>query len=227
MSATCGLVVLISGNGSNLQALIDDTKSGANPARIHAVVSDQAQAFGLQRAEQAGIPTRILPPKNYPDRQSFDQALLETVESYQPQLVVLAGFMRILGATFVDHFHGRLLNIHPSLLPRHKGLHTHRQALQAGDKEHGCSVHFVTRELDGGPLVAQVRVPVQPGDDEASLAQRVLIQEHRLYPLVIRWFAEGRLNLGDQGPLLDGQPIPDGGPMLDQHDGGVARKTGR
>nr|WP_218171695.1 phosphoribosylglycinamide formyltransferase [Pseudomonas gingeri] len=205
ITPTCNVVVLLSGTGSNLQALIDDVRTGGNPARIAAVISNRADAYGLQRARDAGIDTRSLDHKAFEGREAFDAALIELIDAFNPQLVVLAGFMRILSANFVRHYQGRLLNIHPSLLPKYKGLHTHQRALDAGDAEHGCSVHFVTEELDGGPLVVQAVVTVESDDSAQSLAQRVHTQEHRIYPLAVRWFAEGRLSLGDRGALLDGQ----------------------
>jgi len=207
MSPRCDVVVLISGSGSNLQALID-SQAADNPARIRAVISNRADAYGLERAKAAGIDTRVLEHKAFDGREAFDAALIEAIDAFEPQLLVLAGFMRILTPDFVRHYAGRLLNIHPSLLPNYKGLHTHQRALEAGDREHGCSVHFVTEELDGGPLVVQAVIPVQSGDSLESLAQRVHQQEHRIYPLAVRWFAEGRLCLGAQGAMLDGQPLP-------------------
>lgn len=205
MPQTCDVVVLLSGTGSNLQALIDSTRTGDSPVRIAAVISNRSDAYGLQRARDAGIDTRSLDHKAFDGREAFDSALIELIDAFNPKLVVLAGFMRILSADFVRHYEGRLLNIHPSLLPKYKGMHTHQRALDAGDSEHGCSVHFVTEELDGGPLVVQAVVPVESGDSAQTLAQRVHTQEHRIYPLAVRWFAEGRLILGDQGALLDGQ----------------------
>ncbi|AOE87045.1 phosphoribosylglycinamide formyltransferase [Pseudomonas sp. TCU-HL1] len=214
MVARCDVVVLISGSGSNLQALIDSVTGDDHPARIRAVISNRADAFGLERAKQAGIDTQVLDHKAYADREAFDAALIETIDAYSPRLVVLAGFMRILTPGFVRHYQGRLLNIHPSLLPKHKGLHTHQRALEAGDSEHGCSVHFVTEELDGGPLVVQALIPVESDDSPESLAQRVHVQEHRIYPLAMRWFAEGRLRLGPNGAELDGQALPSCGQQL-------------
>ena len=214
MSATCDVVVLLSGTGGNLQAMIDSFKDGSSPVQIRAVISNRADAFGLQRARDAGIEACVLDHKAYEGREAFDAALIELIDTFHPQLVVLAGFMRILSADFVRHYHGRLLNIHPSLLPRYKGLHTHQRVLEAGDAEHGCSVHFVTEELDGGPLVVQAVISVQLQDSPASLAQRVHLQEHRIYPLAIRWFAEGRLRLGEQGALMDGQPLPASGHLI-------------
>jgi phosphoribosylglycinamide formyltransferase-1 len=199
------LVVLISGSGSNLQAIIDACAGGAIDAEVAAVISNRADAYGLQRALQAGIPIEVLQHTAYPDRESFDRALAQRVDTYAPGLVVLAGFMRILTPEFVRHYAGRMLNIHPSLLPSFQGLHTHRRALEAGHRIHGASVHFVTEELDGGPVVLQAEVPVLPEDDESTLAQRVLEQEHRIYPTVIEWFAEGRLEMGPGGGvILDG-----------------------
>ncbi|VXB81483.1 phosphoribosylglycinamide formyltransferase 1 [Pseudomonas sp. 8AS] len=212
--ADCNVVVLISGSGSNLQALIDSLAKGDSPARIRAVISNRADAYGLERAKQAGIDTRVLDHKQFDGREAFDAALVECIDGFAPQLVILAGFMRILTPAFVSHYSGRLLNIHPSLLPKYKGLHTHQRALEAGDHEHGCSVHFVTEELDGGPLVVQAIVPVQSDDTPDSLAQRVHAEEHRIYPLAMRWFAEGRLRLGSTGAELDGQALPPCGQQL-------------
>jgi phosphoribosylglycinamide formyltransferase-1 len=214
MHATCDVVVLLSGTGSNLQALIDSTQTGDNPVRIRAVISNRADAYGLQRARDAGIDTAVLDHKAFEGREAFDSALVELIDGFSPNLVVLAGFMRILSADFVRHYQGRLLNIHPSLLPRYKGLHTHQRALEAGDREHGCSVHFVTEELDGGPLVVQAVIPVELDDTPDTLAQRVHVQEHQIYPLAVRWFAEGRLSLGPRGALLDGQPLAASGHLI-------------
>ncbi|MFV9682974.1 phosphoribosylglycinamide formyltransferase [Pseudomonas sp. NY15367] len=210
----CNVVVLISGSGSNLQALIDSVARGENPARIAAVICNRADAYGLQRAKQAGIATELLDHKQFDGREAFDAALIQAIDAHQPDLVVLAGFMRILTPGFVQHYAGRLLNIHPSLLPKYKGLHTHQRALEAGDGEHGCSVHFVTEELDGGPLVVQAVLPVMADDTAESLASRVHQQEHKIYPLAVRWFAEGRLRLGAQGAMLDGEPLPASGHLI-------------
>ncbi|WP_278408984.1 phosphoribosylglycinamide formyltransferase [Pseudomonas rhodesiae] len=214
MPATCDVVVLLSGTGSNLQALIDSTRTGDSPVRIAAVISNRSDAYGLQRARDAGIETRSLDHTAFDGREAFDRALVELIDAFDPKLVVLAGFMRILSADFVRHYAGRLLNIHPSLLPKYKGMHTHQRAIDAGDREHGCSVHFVTEELDGGPLVVQAVVPVESDDSAQTLAQRVHTQEHRIYPLAVRWFAEGRLILGDQGALLDGQLLAASGHLI-------------
>ena len=214
MPDTCDVVVLLSGTGSNLQALIDSCAVKDSPARIRAVISNRADAYGLQRAKDAGIDTRVLDHTAFEGREAFDAALIEVIDTFNPQLVVLAGFMRILSAGFVRHYQGRLLNIHPSLLPKYKGLHTHQRALEAGDSEHGCSVHFVTEELDGGPLVVQAIIAVESDDSPQSLAQRVHAQEHQIYPLAVRWFAEGRLSLDEQGALLDGQLLAASGHLI-------------
>jgi len=212
MPATCDVVVLLSGTGSNLQALIDSIgASPAHPARIRAVISNRADAHGLQRASAAGIDTAVLEHSGYDGREAFDAALMALIDGFDADLVVLAGFMRILSAGFVRHYSGRLLNIHPSLLPKYKGLHTHQRALDAGDTEHGCSVHFVTEELDGGPLVVQAVVPVAAQDTPQTLANKVHAQEHQIYPLAVRWFAEGRLCLDEQGAMLDGERLPASG----------------
>lgn len=201
------IVVLISGNGSNLQAIIDAVDRGDLPVEIRGVLSNRPEAFGLERAHRAGIPAEAIDHSHYPDRESFDTALQAAIDRYHPALVVLAGFMRILTENFVRHYHGRLLNIHPSLLPEFRGLDTHRRALAAGVKEHGVSIHFVTDELDGGPVILQQKVPILPGDTPEALAARVQTEEHRLYPRVIRWFAEGRLQLRHEQVHFDGKPL--------------------
>jgi len=201
------VVVLISGTGSNLRAIAAQATAGTLPVTIRAVVSDRADAAGLAWARDSGFTTVALSPRDFPDRPQYDRALAETVARFEPGLVVLAGFMRILGPEFVDRFAGRLVNIHPSLLPAYRGLHTHRRVLEAGDPVHGASVHFVTRELDGGPVVLQSRVPVRDDDDEATLSARVLAEEHRIYPECIGWFAAGRLQLRAGIVMLDDQPL--------------------
>lgn len=208
------VVVLISGSGSNLQALIDGQLAGDLPIQIQAVISNRSDAKGLARAEKAGIATQVIDHKQYPDRQAFDSALQKVIDGYAPELVVLAGFMRILTAGFTQHYAGRMFNIHPSLLPKYQGLHTHRRALEAGDSVHGVTVHFVTDELDGGPAVIQAQVAVYPKDDEHALAQRVLQQEHIIYPRAVQWFAEGRLTLKDGRCWLDGKPLPESGVVI-------------
>jgi phosphoribosylglycinamide formyltransferase-1 len=201
------VVVLISGKGSNMRAIAERARAGDLPVEIRAVLSDRADAGGLEWARQAALHTASLSPQQFPDRQRYDEALAALVASFDPGLVVLAGFMRILGPAFVDRYADRMLNIHPSLLPAYRGLHTHRRVLEAGDAWHGASVHFVTRELDGGPVVLQARVPVLAGDDEDTLAARVLRQEHRIYPQAIDWFAEGRLRCADGAAWLDGRRL--------------------
>jgi phosphoribosylglycinamide formyltransferase-1 len=204
-ASTLPVVILISGRGSNLQAIIDAVAHGKLPVDIRAVISNRPDATGLQGATQAGIATAVVDHTQYKDRQAFDQALQTCIDQYQPALVILAGFMRILSTDFVAHYRGRLLNIHPSLLPDFPGLNTHQRALDAGCKIHGASVHFVTADVDGGPVVLQARIPVHARDTVDSLAARVLQQEHQLYPLAIRWFAEHRLTLSENGQaLLDG-----------------------
>lgn len=205
--ASLPVVVLISGSGSNLQALIDGAGREL-PISIRAVISNEVGAFGLERARRAGVEALILSHKDFPSRDAYDRALAALVDGFRPGLIVLAGFMRILTPAFVTRFHGRMFNIHPSLLPKFRGLHTHRRALEAKETVHGASVHFVTEKLDGGPVVLQARVPVKPGDDPEVLAARVLQQEHRIYPQVVRWFAQGSLRLGEDGiPRLNGQVL--------------------
>ncbi|HLU61864.1 MAG TPA: phosphoribosylglycinamide formyltransferase [Gammaproteobacteria bacterium] len=202
------VVVLISGNGSNLQALIDGMQAGRLPIRINAVISDRPGAFGLERAERAAIAAQAIAPRDFPGKEAWETALAAAIDLHSPGLVVLAGFMRVLSAAFVRHYRGRMLNIHPSLLPKYRGLHTHRRALEAGDATHGASVHFVTEELDGGPVILQAEVPVLPGDDEASLAARVQAVEHVIYPQAVRLFAEGRIRMRDDGQVeYDGMPL--------------------
>jgi phosphoribosylglycinamide formyltransferase-1 len=201
------IVVLISGNGSNLQAIIDAVNREEIPAEIRAVISNRPHAFGLERARRAGIPTVVIDHGRFADRESFDAALQTAIDDYRPALVVLAGFMRILTPAFVKHYHGRMLNVHPSLLPAFRGLDTHRRALAAGVTQHGLSIHFVTDELDGGPVIIRKKVPILPGDDVDSLAARVQAAEHRLYPRVIAWFATGRLRLQDHRIMFDGAPL--------------------
>lgn len=209
------IAVLISGSGTNLQALIDAQQRGELGGSIVAVVSNRPQAKGLERAERAGIPARLLDHTEFADRESFDQALMELIDQYQPDLIVLAGFMRILTAEFVAHYQGRMMNIHPSLLPKYPGLHTHRRALEAGDSHHGATVHFVTDQLDGGPAIIQARIPIRPDDDEASLMQRVQEQEHHIYPLAVSWFAKGRLHLKNNRCILDGELLPAQGHLIE------------
>jgi phosphoribosylglycinamide formyltransferase 1 len=206
---TCSLVVLISGNGSNLQALIDQRQSGG--FEISAVICNEPEAYGLKRAAQAGIPTVVLNHRDFTDREQFDQQLITRIDLYSPDLLVLAGYMRILSPIFVQHYHGRILNIHPSLLPAYRGTNTHQRVLDAGESIHGVSVHFVTEELDGGPVVLQVEIPIMAGDSKETLAKRIAAQEHRIYPEVVNWFCKGRLKLENSTVSLDGQQLPEYG----------------
>ncbi len=202
------LVILISGGGSNLQAFINACNNRMLNAEIALVISNKANAYGLERAAQANVPTLIIDHHAFTSREAFDAELLQQIDARQPDLVILAGFMRILTEGFVNHFKGRLINIHPSLLPKYPGLNTHRRALEAGDTEAGVTVHFVTEELDGGPAVIQAKVPIEKGDNEDSLAKRVLTQEHIIYPLAVQWYCEGRLVLENDQSILDGKHLP-------------------
>lgn len=190
------IVILVSGRGSNMEAIVRAAIPGA---RIAAVISNRPDAGGLAFAAEHGIATLALDHKAFADRTAFDTALAAAIDAYAPDLVVLAGFMRVLTEDFVRRYEGRLLNIHPSLLPSFPGLHTHRRALEAGVRVHGATVHFVTATLDCGPIVIQAVVPVHESDDEAALAARVLAQEHRIYPQAVRWFVDGRISLGEDG----------------------------
>ena len=203
-----GLAILISGRGSNMQAFVDACASGQLDASISVVISNKPDAAGLQRAADAGIATCCVDHREYDSREAFDQALVNRLANYPVDLVILAGFMRILTPVFITAFSGRLLNIHPSLLPLYPGLHTHQRALEAGDEEAGVTVHFVTQELDGGPPVLQARVPIIPGDTEQSLASRVMLREHVIYPLAARWYLQGRLRLEGKCAYLDEALIP-------------------
>ena len=207
--SNCHIVVVISGSGSNLQALID--ASVASNFKISRVISNNPDAFGLERAARENIPTSVVNHRDYDSREEFDLALQKAIDESQPDLVVLAGFMRILGPQFVKAYAGRILNIHPSLLPKYPGINTHQRALDAKDKEHGVSIHFVTEELDGGPVIAQERVSVSKEDTADTLAERVLGKEHLLYPKVVSWFAAGRLGLAGNQAYLDGEALPHGG----------------
>ncbi|PKH21771.1 phosphoribosylglycinamide formyltransferase [Enterobacterales bacterium CwR94] len=202
------IVVLISGSGSNLQAIIDACQQQRINGSLAAVFSNKASAYGLVRAQEAGIPAHALSPQAFADREAFDRALMAEIDAYTPDVVVLAGYMRILSPAFVQHYAGKMLNIHPSLLPRYPGLHTHRQAIDNGDEEHGTSVHFVTEELDGGPVILQARVPIFADDSEEEVMARVQHQEHAIYPLVINWLVEGRLAMRDNAAWLDNVQLP-------------------
>ena len=195
MRAMRSIVILISGRGSNMEAIVRAARAEQWPATIAAVIANRPDAEGLAYAEAQGIATHVVASKQFSDREQFDAALQEAIDRFAPDLVVLAGFMRVLTAGFVAHYAGRMLNIHPSLLPMFPGLATHRQALAAGVKLHGVTVHFVTADLDHGPIVAQAAVPVLAGDSEQQLSERVLQQEHIIYPRAVRWFIEGKLRL--------------------------------
>lgn len=209
------VVVLISGSGTNLQALIDAQRSGQLPVELSAVISNRPAVQGLMRAEHAGIPALVVDHTRFDRREDFDRELRACIDRYRPDLVVLAGFMRILTPAFTRAYEGRMFNIHPSLLPKYQGLHTHERALEAGDPEHGATVHFVTSELDGGPAVIRAKVPVYRDDDATTLAQRVQKQEHVIYPMAVQWFCEGRLRLQNGEVLLDNEPLGPFGYLID------------
>ncbi len=197
------VVILISGRGSNMASLLAAVDAGTLPVRIAAVLANRPDAGGLETAAAHGVPTGVVDHRQFAKREDFDTAMAAAIDAFSPELVVLAGFMRILGEVFVRHYDGRLINIHPSLLPTFPGLHTHRRALDEGVRLHGCTVHFVTPDLDHGPIIVQAAVPIIDGDDEDTLAARVLAQEHQVYPLAVRWFAEGRLRLQAGRVVLD------------------------
>jgi phosphoribosylglycinamide formyltransferase-1 len=207
------IVILISGRGSNMEALIAARDAGNLPVNIAAVISNRPDAAGLATAARAGIATRHLDHKAFAGREAFDAALAECIDGFAPDLVVLAGFMRILSEGFVRHYAGRLMNIHPSLLPSFPGLHTHQRALEEGVRIHGCTVHFVTPTLDHGPVIIQAAVPVLDGDSESTLAARILVQEHKIYPQAVRWFAEDKLTL-DGGRVRLAAAQADGAALL-------------
>ena len=209
------IVVLISGNGSNLQAIIEQISEGIIPAKISAVFANTADAYGLERARLANIPAVFIDHKSFASRDSYDAHMRQEIDKYAPDLIVLAGFMRILSADFVQHYQGRMLNIHPSLLPKYKGLHTHQRAIDEGDTEHGASVHFVTPELDGGPVVLQSKVPIFPEQTADELSQRVQEQERQMYPLVIKWFCQDRLAMNNNKAFLDDKILSDSGYAMD------------
>jgi phosphoribosylglycinamide formyltransferase-1 len=206
------IVVLISGSGTNLQAIIDASEVADYPGSVVGVLSNKSDAYGLTRAENSNIATVTLSHKEFDSRESYDQALITKIDQFSPDIIVLAGFMRILSPAFVQNYQGKLLNIHPSLLPKYQGLNTHQRAIDAGDKEHGVSVHFVTEELDGGPVILQAKVPIFAGDSSDDLAARVHEQEHRIYPLVVKWLCEKRLSMTTESKnehaILDGFTLP-------------------
>jgi phosphoribosylglycinamide formyltransferase-1 len=209
------IVVLISGNGSNLQAILDKVDSGKIAGKVTAVISNRGDAYGLERAKVAGVHAQCIDHKAYASREEYDQALQQSIDSFAPDLVVLAGFMRILTTEFVNHYAGRMLNIHPSLLPKYKGLHTHQRAIDAGDTEHGATVHFVTADLDGGPVIIQSKVPIFADDNEVELADRVQQQERDIYPMVVNWFCQQRLLMQNDKAIMDGIELPGSGYAAD------------
>lgn len=211
MDTNTAIVVLISGNGSNLQAIIDRIEDGKLNGQIVAVISNSPQAYGLERARLSGIPQYCLDHREYPTREDYDRALMKLIDDHDAELVVLAGFMRILTEGFVQHYVGRMLNVHPSLLPKYKGLNTHQRAIDAGDTEHGASVHFVTPELDGGPVIVQSKVPVFTDDSASELATRVQEQERNMYPLVVDWYCQNRLTMDNNKAFLDGVMLGESG----------------
>ncbi|HLR16659.1 MAG TPA: phosphoribosylglycinamide formyltransferase [Alcanivoracaceae bacterium] len=219
------IAVLISGTGSNLQALLDAQAAGQLDVEFSVVLSNRADAKGLERAKKAGIPTVVVDHTQYDSRESFDAAMVQALAPYSLDTVVLAGFMRILTPVFVNHFHGRLLNIHPSLLPLYRGLHTHRRALENKDEQHGCTIHFVNNELDGGPIIAQAIVPIYSEDTESALTERVHQAEHFLYPTVLQWRAQKQLVLTDEGVTLNGKPLPQQGRTFSCVDNASGRFT--
>jgi len=210
------IVVLISGSGSNLQAIIDACKTSDYSGQVVGVISNKADVYGLTRANNANIDNRTLSHKDYEDRESYDLALIELIDQFNADVVVLAGFMRILTPAFVKHYSGKLLNIHPSLLPKYQGLNTHQRAIDAGDKEHGVSVHFVTEELDGGPVILQAKIPIFAEDKAEDLAERIHVQEHKIYPLVVNWFCSYRIKMIDDKAILDGICLPPSGYASDE-----------
>jgi phosphoribosylglycinamide formyltransferase-1 len=204
------IVVLISGSGSNLQAILDATANDQH-CRVVGVLSNKESAFGIERAKKAGIETAVIDHTRFESRLAFDRALIDKIDAWQADLVVLAGFMRILTDEFVQHFNGRLLNIHPSLLPKYKGTNTHQRALDAGDNEHGCTVHFVSEELDGGAAIIQAATRIEQGDTVDSLINKVHKLEHEIYPIAVSWFASERITLENNRVYLDGSPLAETG----------------
>lgn len=205
------IVVLISGSGSNLQAIIDAVENGQISGSVVAVISNKSDAYGLERAAKHQIPHHVISHKDFSDRESFDQQLQASIDEYRPDIVVLAGFMRILTAEFVTHFMGKLINIHPSLLPKFKGLDTHQRALEAGEKFHGASVHFVTPELDGGPVIVQAPVAILEDDTVDSLKAKVHKVEHQIYPYAVQLISEDKIKMSDQGVFFENQTLPETG----------------
>ena len=215
MSKQASIVVLVSGNGSNLQTILDQCEQGSINGKVTAVFSNKSTAYGLERAQQAGVDAISLAQGDFADRAAFDAALMTQIDQYQPDLIVLAGYMRILSDNFVQHYAGKMLNIHPSLLPKYPGLDTHQRAIDNGDEEHGASVHFVTQELDSGPVILQAKVPVFADDSVDDLSSRVQTQEHMIYPMVVQWFCAERLTMIDGNAVLDGKELAPSGYAAD------------
>jgi phosphoribosylglycinamide formyltransferase-1 len=209
------ILVMISGSGSNLQAFIDSQAAGELPGKIIAVLSNKAQAYGLERAKQANIDTITLEHTNFDSREAFDQAMIEKIDQYQPDLIILAGFMRILSSAFVKQYSGKLLNIHPSLLPKYPGLNTHKRAIENQDEYHGTSVHFVTEELDGGPVIAQAKLTIATMNEE-TLTKNIQKMEHKLYPQVAKWFLQDKLIMQQDGVYFENKRLEK--PIIFEYD---------
>jgi phosphoribosylglycinamide formyltransferase 1 len=207
-SSKLPIIILISGNGSNLQAIIDAMNKGDLDVNIRAIISNNPNAYGLERAKRANIPSKVLSHKDYKDRASYDKALGQCMHSYEPQLVVLAGFMWILGGSLIDQFQNKIINIHPSLLPKYPGLKTHHQVFANNEQEHGCTIHFVSQHLDAGPVIAQASIPIYTTDDPESLSHKIQKIEHILYPNVLSWFAQSRIRLQNNHVILDDIVLP-------------------
>jgi len=221
MATRCKTAILISGSGTNLQAFIDRVSAGALDLELTVVFSNREDAFGLERARKAGIPTACIAHGQFRDRASFDRAMAQKLDEWRPDLLVLAGFMRILGAAFVERYAGKILNIHPALLPAYPGLNTHQRVLDAGDKWHGSTVHFVTEELDGGPRILQGRLPVVAGESATQLAARVQTIEHQIYPEAAGWVGAGRVEYRNGRVWIDGMPADE--PIIQTYDAGGRR----
>lgn len=214
MSNNLSLVILISGNGSNLQAIIDEVENNDLPVSIKAVISNQPDAYGLTRAKNHNLPAITIDHKDFLDRESFDKKLKQEIGRHKPDYIILAGFMRILSDDFVSHFHQKIINIHPSLLPKYPGLNTHKKVLAANDKQHGSTIHIVTEKLDSGPIILQSVIPVMPDDSPESLKQKVQAKEYLIYPLAIKWLAEGRITFENNNVFLNGELLPECGVQM-------------
>lgn len=209
------IVILISGTGSNMVTIVEQVRDGIiADSEISSVICNAPEALGIKKAHELGIHTDIIDHRDFTSREEFDIGMMNTIDAYEPDLIILAGFMRILTPDFVRHYEGRMLNIHPSLLPKYQGLHTHKRALEAGDSEHGVTVHFVTEVLDDGPNIIQAVVPIIDGDDSQTLQKRVQLQEHVIYPIAVKWFMDGRLSMQKGQSCLDNKPLPSTGLKL-------------